>query len=325
MSRRTARTVLNACVAVASVVAFAMIGTGSSAIAATRPGQPTKTVYQDMYVTFYGWYDNSPPGCGAAYQPCAGGKGTYADPITFASSRSELPVGTIIYYPTVEKYFVMGDGCTECSEDWKGVGPDGGPHLYHVDLWIGGKGANEFDAINCEDSLTQDKLNGAPLLTPVIVRPPADLGVSSEPLFNPHTNKCYGGATSPTTNGQYKNKGTGDCVDDPGNATTSPTAADAAACTGGPEQDVAFNGAFLSLNNLCLGAQGNATAAGTPIVWSTCTGDPGQQWELNASGTIAGIQSNECVSQSGTALVLAACTDTSGDEWAFKAEPAPSP
>jgi hypothetical protein len=39
--------------------------------------------------------------------------------------------------PTIEKYVVMGDDCEECDQDGSGNGPDGGPHLHHVDLWIG--------------------------------------------------------------------------------------------------------------------------------------------------------------------------------------------
>ncbi|MGH3155575.1 MAG: hypothetical protein ACRDNF_03200 [Streptosporangiaceae bacterium] len=67
-------------------------------------------------------------------------------------------------------------GARHCREhaDWSNPhgGPDGGPGLHHVDLWIGGMDADEFDVIDCEDALTQGKPNGAPLLTPVEVNPP---------------------------------------------------------------------------------------------------------------------------------------------------------
>ena len=49
--------------------------------------------------------------------------------------------GTKVWVPRVKKYFIMEDGCDECSEDWNGHGPNGGPGLRHIDLWLGGKGA----------------------------------------------------------------------------------------------------------------------------------------------------------------------------------------
>jgi hypothetical protein len=133
----------------------------------------------EVYTTYYGWFDNTPPGCATAFSACAHGNGTYKHPITFASDKNEFPVGTILYYPTIEKYVVMGDDCEECDEDWSGKGPDGGPHFHHVDLWIDGKGGNEFDVINCEDGLTQGLPDGSPLQTPFIVDPPANMPVST--------------------------------------------------------------------------------------------------------------------------------------------------
>src|SRR5690242_9644763 len=66
-------------------------GTGHRAAAAAA--QTT-----NMLVTLYGWDDNSPPGCDTAYSGCAGGTGTFSDPITFATDQAELPVGTLVYY-----------------------------------------------------------------------------------------------------------------------------------------------------------------------------------------------------------------------------------
>jgi hypothetical protein len=61
--------------------AFTLSVGGSAAHAATT---------QQTFLTFYGWYDNTPPGGDIAYpqiHSTAGGKGTFADPITFATSR----------------------------------------------------------------------------------------------------------------------------------------------------------------------------------------------------------------------------------------------
>ena len=210
-----------------------------------------RTTQVNAYVTYYGWYDNTPPGCSTAFAPgCAKGKGTYSDPITFASDIREFPVGTIVYYPTVEKYFRMRDDCSECDADWQGKGPDGGPRLHHLDLWIGGKGGDERDAIRCEDALTQALPNGTPLQTPVVVNPPPGLPTSTEPLFNSRTNWCFGGARNETYYGRYQNRQTHECLKDSGRNTGAPVVA--APCNTGVSEDLAFDGAFFTVRKLCL-------------------------------------------------------------------------
>jgi hypothetical protein len=52
---------------------------------------------QQVFWTFYGWYDNTPPGGDVAYpqiHDTAGGKGTWSDPITFATSSKEATAPT---------------------------------------------------------------------------------------------------------------------------------------------------------------------------------------------------------------------------------------
>ena len=250
-----------------AVLGVALVSTGTSEALSgshgTRDNAGVATAFApkgvDAYVTYYGWYDNTPPGCATAYSGCAKGTGTYKDPITFASYTKEFPVGTIIYYPTIEKYFVMGDSCQECQADWNGKGPDGGPHLYHLDLWIGGKGGNEYDVINCEDGLTQGlPPNGAPLLTPLILHPPSDLPVSTEPVFDAHTNHCFGGAQTETSYGRYENKKTAKCLEDKSDSTTSGSPVVAAPCNTSEAEDLAFDGAFFTVNKLCLQAKGSS-------------------------------------------------------------------
>jgi hypothetical protein len=230
------RPALLASIASAALVVASTVGLIIAGSAAQASPASTTT---NMYVTFYGWYDNSPPGAGIAYpglHSSAGGTGTFADPITFATDKSELKAGTKVYYATVKKYFVMEDDCTECDEDWTGHGPDGGPKFWHVDLWTGGKGGNEKAAIDCEDALTQSNPDGSPKQTPVLVNPPSNEPVDSTPLFNAQTGACYGGATSPTTFGQYKNSSSGLCMNDPNGSTKSGTLLTVAACNGSTTQ-----------------------------------------------------------------------------------------
>jgi 3D (Asp-Asp-Asp) domain-containing protein len=140
-----------------------------------------------MEVTFYGWADNSPPGSAIAYpmnggfptvHDAAGGTGTFADPITFATDQAEIPVGTIVYIPFIEKYLVMEDDCTECDEDWTSK------MTRHVDVWMNSNGTdNVTDLTNCEDQWTQSAAS-------VQVNPAAGLPVTVAPLFDPSTNTC---------------------------------------------------------------------------------------------------------------------------------------
>jgi hypothetical protein len=314
------------CVVAASAVALVAV-TAPSGASGRSPRHPrtassgtAKATKIYAYATYYGWYDNSPPGCATAYSGCAGGTGTYGHPITFASDKAELPVGTIVYYPSVEKYFVMGDDCQECDEDWSGKGPDGGPHLYHLDLWTGGKGANEFDAINCEDALTQGMPNGSPLLTPLIVNPPSDMPVSTEPLFDGQNGHCYGGAQTSIDYGRYENTLSGECLDDPGDSATSFTRAVLAPCSTTKGENLAFDGEFFIINRLCLQAIGYSR--GALLNFQTCSGVPHQQWEINDNGTIAGTQSNKCVSDVSGKLQLANCSGSSpADRWTYTSEP----
>ena len=99
----------------------------------------------------------------------AGGSGTWADPTTFATDRTELPVGTRIYFAPLRRYFVMEDDCTECDQDWTQRRP-------HIDLWAGA--ATDSGIVRCEDSLTRDGQSA------VLVNPPPNLPVTPGPLYD---------------------------------------------------------------------------------------------------------------------------------------------
>jgi Ricin-type beta-trefoil lectin domain len=312
----SARSIAAATTVAATTVA-ATTATARTGDATTGAKQPSAV---EVYATYYGWYDNTPPGCATAYSGCAGGNGTYKHPITFASDKKEFPVGTILYYPTIEKYVVMGDDCQECDEDWAGKGPDGGPKFHHVDLWIGGKGGNEFDVINCEDGLTQGLPDGAALQTPFIVNPPADMPVSTEPLFNSHTNHCFGGATTSATSGRYKNVKSGQCLEDPADSAKSGTRAEVAPCSTSAAENLSFDGAFFVVHNLCLQTQGSKT--GSAIEWATCTGNDRQQWEINPNGTIAWIQISRCIADVSGKVEFSSCASSASNRWTFTSEAA---
>ena len=310
MKRRT----LAATVAAASLVLVTAI---TGLVGATVANAATT---QQAFLTFYGWWDNTPPGNAISYPKIhsgAGGKGTFSDPITFASSTKEISAGSKIWVPRVRKYFIMEDDCTECGQDWSGHGPDGGPGLRHYDLWLGGKGGSPFDAINCEDALTNYTDKG-PVLESVIANPPSNEPVDPTPIFNTSTGACYGGAKAHTTIGQYKNGSSGQCLNDPNNSASTGTQLTAAACSSAASEVFKFEGAFLEINNLCAGMSSGK------VVLQKCTGGPAQQWSVNTNGTISDIQtSSKCVRQSGTSIVAGSCSG-SASQWKFTSSTTPT-
>ena len=136
-------------------------------------------------VTSYGWDDNDPPSAEIAYPKSDGyptkhnlateGNGTYDDPVTFATDKRELDIGTMIYVPFLQKYFIMEDDCGAAHSDW-----DKGN--YHVDLWMGPqRESDQRKLYDCEDKITRSVAN-------VIVDPAQDLPVDKTPLFS--NNQC---------------------------------------------------------------------------------------------------------------------------------------
>ncbi|MFC1419359.1 ricin-type beta-trefoil lectin domain protein [Streptacidiphilus cavernicola] len=310
--RRTPATmVIASCIALIAAVA---------AILTTAPSAGASTT-QKSFITFYGWWDNTPPGGDISYpklHSTAGGTGTYADPITFASDSSEIAPGTKIYVARVKKYFIMEDGCDECTADWKGKGPDGGPNLWHFDLWLGGQGGNAMKAIQCEDALTNYNADNTPSLEPVVIDPPSNETYDPTPIFNTSTGGCYGGATPTVTVGQYKNTSTASCIDDPGNSASNGVKLVMAACNGSAEQQITFDGTFFQRNNLC------ADMSGSNLLLKTCTGGPTQQWSANTNGTISDIQTGKkCFRASGTTLSAGSCSGTAA-QWTFPTTTGPT-
>jgi hypothetical protein len=138
-------------------------------------------------VTFYGWDDNTPPGTAIAYpkssgyptvHDAAGGTGTYADPITFATDMSEVPIGTFVYVPFIEKYVVMEDSCPMCNMQWS-------PSMtWHINVWMNSDGMEMPPALTmCEAAWMMAK-------TPIEIDPPPGRPVTTNPLFDPSTNTC---------------------------------------------------------------------------------------------------------------------------------------
>jgi hypothetical protein len=166
----------------AAVVLVATVFVANIAGASTaKPA--AKTI--STFVTLYGWVDNSPPGngiSGGRIHRHAGGTGTFADPVTYATAVAEQPYGTRIYIPYMKKYFIHEDECTECDSDWRHG------HKYRTDLWAGGDknslhNPEKKALLACEDALTRH--------ASIIVNPAPGLPVDTTPIFNAKTLKCF--------------------------------------------------------------------------------------------------------------------------------------
>jgi hypothetical protein len=129
------------------------------------------------YVTFYGFDDNddgNPTHLGTAIISNASihgfaneDLGTYDRPGTLATDKDFLTPGTRIYVPALQRYYVMEDTCTECSEDWW-------QNKLHIDLYVSGTGA---ELASCENRLTMDR-------SEIIINPPSNLPVKTGPVCN---------------------------------------------------------------------------------------------------------------------------------------------
>jgi hypothetical protein len=307
----------------ATAFAALCLGIGAALGLAATPAQAAGSgTTEQTFLTFYGWWDNTPPGGAISYpqiHQTAGGTGTYSDPITFATDSSEQPPGTIVYVPRVGKYFIMEDSCQECSADWTGHGPNGGPNLRHLDLWLGGEGGSAFAAIECENALTNYTSDGTPSMEPVIVNPPSNETVTSEPIFNTGTGACYGGAKPTITVGQYKNVSTGKCMTDPNDSSTAGALLVTAACdSSAASQRFTFDGTFLQINKLC------ADYSTSQISMQKCTAGPSQQWSYNTDLTFTDIQSGKKYINDSSGKVKAGSSSSTTKTWTFIPAPTTS-
>lgn len=172
------------------------------------PPAPGKSHNITSFITSYGSKDNCPPGGAIAYPKGAGGihneaggTGTSADPISLASAKKAIPVGSVVYIPRWKKYFIMEDDCEGCIYEWDDH------KKYHVDLWVGTDAVPPAPnvLIPCENAITSQAET-------VTLDPPLDLPVDTTPLYDPATDKCIV-STQPCT----------DKGDTCGNLCTGPT------------------------------------------------------------------------------------------------------
>ncbi|MGC4897185.1 ricin-type beta-trefoil lectin domain protein [Micromonospora sp. DT31] len=108
--------------------------------------------------------------------------------------------------------------------------------------------------------------------------------------------------TPGSSGGTYQNvqlvgAGSGRCLDVPNGSATNGVQVQIYDCWGGTPQRFTYTAGkqLQVLGNKCLDASGRGTANGTNVIIWDCTGQPNQQWNLNANGTISGVQSGRCL------------------------------
>jgi hypothetical protein len=115
----------------------------------------------------------------------------------------------------------------------------------------------------------------------------------------------------------------GRCLDVPNASTTNGTQIQLWDCSGGVHQSWAHTaGKQLTVyGTKCLDASGQGTGNGTIVIIWDCNGQANQQWNLNANGTITGVQSGLCLdaggagTTNGTKIALWACHGGTNQQW----------
>ncbi|WP_247660094.1 ricin-type beta-trefoil lectin domain protein, partial [Micromonospora sp. D75] len=128
-------------------------------------------------------------------------------------------------------------------------------------------------------------------------------------------------------NVQLVGAGSGRCLDVPNGSTTNGTAVQLYDCWGGTMQRWTYTSdkQLQVLGNKCLDASGRGTANGTSVIIWDCNGQPNQQWNLNANGTISGVQSGRCLdaagygTANGTRINLWDCHGGTNQQWSARA------
>jgi hypothetical protein len=302
---------------IAAALTIAVAAITLTGITLSQPAQAATT--RTMLVTLYGWPDNSPPGDGTAFGTGhAGGVGTYANPVTFATDQREFAPGTKVYYPFLHRYFIMQDECVACDNDWNAG-------RYHIDMWVGGQGGNTNAVIQCENSLTQSAGQ-------VISDPPTNEPVDTTPLFNSSTNTCYnpasfpgnggGGTTPPPTGGGKAITGlAGKCVDVAGASSANGAAVQLYTCNGTGAQSWTHTGNTFRALGKCLDVAAAGTANGSKVQIFDCNGTNAQNWTTGANGGLVNAGSGKCLDVTGnssadaTRLQIWTCSGAANQRW----------
>ncbi|WP_052745004.1 RICIN domain-containing protein [Micromonospora sp. HK10] len=118
----------------------------------------------------------------------------------------------------------------------------------------------------------------------------------------------------------------GRCVDVPNSSTTNGIQVQLWDCSGQSNQRFTYtSGKQLQVyGNKCLDANAQGTSNGTQVIIWDCNGQSNQQWNVNANGTITGVQSALCLdanaaaTANGTKIILWACNGGANQQWSLR-------
>ncbi|WP_330309925.1 MULTISPECIES: ricin-type beta-trefoil lectin domain protein [unclassified Streptomyces] len=130
----------------------------------------------------------------------------------------------------------------------------------------------------------------------------------------------------PPTGRQIVGGQSGRCVDIDNSTTTNGTQAQLWDCNGGTNQRWTYTDSrqLMVYGNKCLDASGRGTGNGTAAVIWDCNGQTNQQWNINANGTITGVQSGLCLdavganTANGTKIQLWSCSGGANQQWSLQ-------
>ncbi|MGV9980007.1 arabinofuranosidase catalytic domain-containing protein [Micromonospora wenchangensis] len=134
------------------------------------------------------------------------------------------------------------------------------------------------------------------------------------------------GGGTPAQSVQLVGTQSGRCVDVPNGSTTNGTQVQLWDCTGGTAQRFTrtVGGQLQVSGSKCLDASGQGTGNGTKVIIWDCHEGANQQWNVNANGTVTGVQSGLCLdaanaaTANGTKLVLWACNGQQNQQWSLR-------
>ncbi|MGA5299706.1 arabinofuranosidase catalytic domain-containing protein [Nucisporomicrobium flavum] len=124
----------------------------------------------------------------------------------------------------------------------------------------------------------------------------------------------------------------GRCLTVPNSSTSNGTQVQLWDCAGTAGQTWTYTSSkqLMVYGNKCLDASAQGTSNGTAVIIWDCNGQANQQWNVNAGGTIAGVQSGRCLdangrgTANGTAIILWDCNGQANQQWNSPAGPPPT-
>jgi non-reducing end alpha-L-arabinofuranosidase len=125
----------------------------------------------------------------------------------------------------------------------------------------------------------------------------------------------------------------GRCIDLPNATTTNGTQVQLWDCNGQTNQSWTYTSSkqLQVYGNKCLDANAQGTTNGTAVIIWDCNGQTNQQWNINANGTITGVQSGLCLdangaaTANGTKVIIWTCNGAANQLWSQStATPPPS-